>query len=120
MRHYALTKRAQLVLAEQLHEASRPLGIEFHGMHPGWVDTPAVRRAMPKLFAVTRPILRNPRQGGDTISWLVGAPAGRLGASSGFWFDRTRVPAHLSARTEAPPSEEAALIPWIDDRLAEA
>ena len=82
---------------------------------PVWYRRPA-REGSDELFTHSQLIAHVTRP--QRIAPL--PPAGRLGESSGFWFDRTRVPAHLSARTEVPPAEEAALIPWIDDRLTEA
>ena len=64
--HYARTKRAQVVLARQLHAQLKDQGISVHSMHPGWADTPAVRRAMPKFYWFTKGILRSPEQGADT------------------------------------------------------
>ena len=84
MRHYAHTKRAQVVLAEQLHERLKPRGIAVHSMHPGWVDTAAVRRAMPKFAFATKFILRSPDEGADTISWLAGYAGADLDEASGF------------------------------------
>ena len=92
MRHYAHTKRAQVVLAQQLHERFRAQAIAVHSMHPGWVDTAAVRRAMPKFALLTRRILRAPEEGADTISWLAGYSGSDIDAESGFWFDRARAP----------------------------
>ena len=42
-------------------------------MHPGWADTAGVRTWMPLFRALTRPVIRTPEQGADTIVWLGGA-----------------------------------------------
>lgn len=47
---YARCKRAQVVVANKLGHQS---------MHPGWVDTPGVKVAMPKFYERTHTILRN-------------------------------------------------------------
>ena len=77
-------------------------GIGVHSMHPGWVDTPAIRRAMPKFTAVTKRILRSPEEGADTISWLVGHADLELDRESHFWFDRERAPLFLGKRVPVP------------------
>ena len=63
MRHYAHTKRAQVVLAAQLHERLTVMGIGVHSMHPGWVDTPAIRRAMPKFTFLQKAFYAHPSKG---------------------------------------------------------
>ena len=40
-------------------------------MHPGWVDTPGVRTFLPTFRALTRPVIRTPEQGTDTLVWLL-------------------------------------------------
>ena len=115
MRHYAHTKRAQVVLADQLHARLAPLGVGVHSMHPGWVDTPAIRRAMPKFTLLTQAILRTPLQGADTISWLAGAPDPSLDETSGFWFDRARAPLMMSKRVRVPEVEIKRMMARLDE-----
>jgi hypothetical protein len=62
-------------------------------MHPGWVDTPGIERALPAFRRVTRPILRTLDQGADTIVWLGGA-AEPLESTGRFWQDRRPRPTH--------------------------
>src|SRR3954453_17580646 len=69
---YARSKRAELVITEQW--AERLPATAVHAMHPGWADTKGVRNWLPVFRAVTRPIVRSPRQGADTIVWLGGSP----------------------------------------------
>jgi NAD(P)-dependent dehydrogenase (short-subunit alcohol dehydrogenase family) len=102
---YARTKRMQVVLAEEWAiRTTRPV----HAMHPGWVDTPGVKRGLPTFHKLTGPILRTPAQGADTIAWLVAGdePAHSTG---GFWHDRRRRPTHYLARTRETPSDREAL-----------
>ena len=84
---YAKVKRAQLVL---MHEWARRLdgsGVFFHGMHPGWADTPGIRTGLPGFAKVMRPLLRSVDEGADTAVWL--ASAGEAVNRSGeFWLDR--------------------------------
>jgi hypothetical protein len=63
-------------------------------MHPGWVDTPGVKASLPRFYRLTRPLLRTPEQGADTIVWL--GAADEPGRSTGlFWHDRRSRPTHL-------------------------
>jgi NAD(P)-dependent dehydrogenase (short-subunit alcohol dehydrogenase family) len=84
---YAEAKRAQVVLAQSWAEQFGGGDVRVYAMHPGWVDTPGLRRSLARFYRVTRAILRSPDQGADTIVWLV---ASRRAAEStgGFWFDR--------------------------------
>ncbi|MEE2785878.1 MAG: SDR family NAD(P)-dependent oxidoreductase, partial [Myxococcota bacterium] len=115
--HYARTKRGQVVLAEYLHAQLSQSGISVHAMHPGWVDTPAVRRAMPVFYRMTQPILRRPSQGADTVIWLCCAATGEIDRASGFWFDRQRVPTHAFRRTDNDQDDKAAFIDRLLSRL---
>jgi NAD(P)-dependent dehydrogenase (short-subunit alcohol dehydrogenase family) len=92
-RLYARTKREQIVITEFLAARLRGRGVVVHGMHPGWADTEGVRRWMPVFRTITRPIIRSPDQGADTIVWLGAAPepAERTGL---FWHDRRPRPTH--------------------------
>jgi len=100
VRAYALTKRAQVVLAELWAEHD-PLGPRVVAMHPGWVDTAAVRTSLPRFHALTRPLLRDPSGGADTLDWLAACPLALL-HHGGFYFDRRQRPTHL--------------VPWLRDR----
>lgn len=94
---YALTKRAEVVLNELW--AERVPWLTSSAMHPGWADTPAVRSSLPRFHRLTRRILREPRQGADTMVWL--AACERLRGTSGrFWFDREQAPTHVVPGTE--------------------
>jgi dehydrogenase/reductase SDR family protein 12 len=43
---YAIAKRAQVTLNAMW--ASQEPQVQFHAMHPGWVDTPGLQTALPK------------------------------------------------------------------------
>lgn len=94
VRAYALTKRAQVVLAELWAEHD-PKGPCVVAMHPGWVDTPAVRTSLPRFYALTRPLLRDPDGGADTLDWLAACPLAQLDRG-GFYFDRRQRSTHLA------------------------
>ncbi|MDQ6822050.1 MAG: SDR family NAD(P)-dependent oxidoreductase [Actinomycetota bacterium] len=84
---YARTKRAQVVLTELWANRLKGTGVVVHAMHPGWADTSGLRSSLPRFSRLTRPLLRTPEQGADTIVWL-GAAAEPGQSSGGFWHDR--------------------------------
>jgi NAD(P)-dependent dehydrogenase (short-subunit alcohol dehydrogenase family) len=88
---YARTKRAEVILTELWAQRLAGTGVVVHAMHPGWVDTPGVRSSLPKFYRATRPLLRTPEQGADTIVWLGSAPEPAR-TSGGFWHDRRQRP----------------------------
>jgi NAD(P)-dependent dehydrogenase (short-subunit alcohol dehydrogenase family) len=104
---YARTKRMQVVLAE-LWGAQTPAPAVVHAMHPGWVDTPGLTEGLSGFHRLTRPILRPPAEGADTIVWLAAAdePARSTGR---FWQDRRERPTHYLGRTREQPSDRDAL-----------
>jgi len=119
VRAYALTKRAQVVLAELWAEHD-PDGPRVVAMHPGWVDTAAVRTSLPTFHAITRPILRDAAGGADTLEWLASCPIDAL-AHGGFYFDRTRRRTHVAAWQRDAPVLRAELWRWcnaVTDRYA--
>jgi NAD(P)-dependent dehydrogenase (short-subunit alcohol dehydrogenase family) len=90
---YARTKRAQVILTELWARRLQATGVVAHAMHPGWVDTPGLRSSLPNFSRLTRPLLRTPEEGADTIVWLGAADLpGR--SSGGFWHDRRQRPTH--------------------------
>ena len=83
---YARAKRAQVVLnTEWARRTTQPP--VFHAMHPGWADTPGVVDALPTFHRITRPFLRTPEQGADTIVWLAAAKQPEQ-VNGLFWLDR--------------------------------
>jgi dehydrogenase/reductase SDR family member 12 len=105
---YARSKRAEVILTEIWAQRLAGSGITVHSMHPGWVDTPGIQASLPGFYRVTRPLLRTPAEGADTIVWLGAAvePALRSGL---FWHDRRPRPVHLLPRTRETPAECASL-----------
>lgn len=112
VRAYALAKRAQVLLNEELAERHRR--VWFGAMHPGWADTGGVRTALPRFHAVTRRILRTAEEGADTAVWLA---LRTRGPSGRFWFDRAEVPIYLVPGTRETPDERAALWDAVEERL---
>ena len=77
-------------------------------MHPGWADTPGVQSSLPRFYRVTRPLLRTPAEGADTIVWL-GAAAEPASRSGLFWHDRRPRPVYLLPRTRETSAERVSL-----------
>jgi NAD(P)-dependent dehydrogenase (short-subunit alcohol dehydrogenase family) len=101
---YAQQKRAQVILTEVWAERLAGSGVTVNGMHPGWVDTPGVRKSLPAFWKLMRPFLRTPEQSADTIVWL--AVARHLALESGkFWHDRRARKTHKLARTVSSPQD---------------
>ena len=98
---YARAKRGQVILTELWAEQLADRGIVVHAMHPGWADTPGVEESLPLFRKITKPFLRTPEQGADTIVWL--AASDEAATQSGkFWHDRRPRPTHrLKGTVEA-------------------
>ncbi len=119
-RLYARTKREEVIVTEFLAERLRGRGVVVHSMHPGWADTEGVQRWMTVFRTITRPIIRTPDQGADTIVWLGAAPE-PLAQSGLFWHDRRPRPTHyaLGASPDAQADRET-LWRYCADALASA
>jgi NAD(P)-dependent dehydrogenase (short-subunit alcohol dehydrogenase family) len=103
---YAHTKRAEVVLNGLWAQRHAADGVAFHAMHPGWADTGGLRSSLPRFHRLMRPLLRDARQGADTIVWLATARSLEP-ASGGFWHDRAPRPEHRLPRTrETRPERE--------------
>jgi NAD(P)-dependent dehydrogenase (short-subunit alcohol dehydrogenase family) len=105
---YARSKRAEVILTEMWAQRLAGSGVTVHAMHPGWADTPGIRSSLPGFYRVTRPLLRTPAEGADTIVWL-GAAAEPALRSGLFWHDRRPRPVYLLPRTRETPAERASL-----------
>lgn len=105
VRAYGLSKRAQVVLTRYWRETAAGTGRDFYVMHPGWVDTLAVGRSMPRFQAILKPVLRAHAQGADTIVWLAAARPRQSKAES-IWFDRKERRVHIYAHS--PKSADTA------------
>lgn len=111
---YARAKRAQVELAVEWHRRLGATGVAIHAAHPGWVDTPGIRRALPGFARATGVLLRRPGQGADTLQHLALAPR-RTAADAGglLWHDRRPRSSVRLPRTRTDPAERVRL--W--DRL---
>jgi dehydrogenase/reductase SDR family protein 12 len=108
---YAHTKRAQVTLTRAWADRFGADRIAFHAMHPGWVDTPGLRTSLPRFRRLMRPLLRDARQGADTVVWL-GTHPELEPATGGFWHDRAPRPEHRLRWTRESPEDGARL--WRD------
>ena len=105
---YASHKRAQVALADHWRETFAGLGLATYAVHPGWADTAGVQTSLPTFRKILLPILRNPKQGADTIIWL----AARRPAQEGdrVWFDRKSRTTHAYPATRQPRTTIPALV----------
>jgi len=108
---YARTKRIEVILTELWAERLKDTGVVVHAMHPGWVDTAGLASSLPRFHRLTRPLLRTPQQGADTIVWL-GAAAEPARTSGEFWHDREARPTHRVPWTKEGAEEREAL--WVE------
>lgn len=95
---YAFHKRAQVVLSEYWRTQWNAEGRRSYVLHPGWVDTPGVKRSLPRFRAALKRVLRDEAAGADTALWLAATkPAQPVGEH--IWFDRKARAAHVAAST---------------------
>jgi dehydrogenase/reductase SDR family protein 12 len=115
---HARTKRAGAILTEMWAQRLRGSGVVVHAMHPGWVDTPGVSSSLPQFYRATKPLLRSPAQGADTIVYL-GAADDPATSSGEFWHDRRRRPAYPLPHTHESSADRERL--WREcERLSAA
>lgn len=114
---YARSKRAEVVLTEQLATRLAGTGVVVHSMHPGWADTAGIQKAMPVFRKVVRPILRDGADGADTIVWLGAAP-GPLQSTGKLWMDRRPRPTHYRIGAGADSVEVREELWRLCERLA--
>ncbi len=89
---YADGKRAQVVLAELWARELRKQRTAVVSMHPGWVDTPALRHSLPSFFSLDASNPSDPRTGRRHRGV---ARHGRAGSPpAGRFLLRSRAPAH--------------------------
>lgn len=90
VQRYALTKRAQVILAKMWQERwakDANLQGSVFSMHPGWVATPGVAHSLPGFWKMMEGRLRDSEEGADTALWL--ALSDEVHPYSGsFFFDR--------------------------------
>ncbi|KAF2359727.1 Short-chain dehydrogenase/reductase SDR [Trinorchestia longiramus] len=111
---YSQTKRQQVSLtlcAAQMYDR-----VHFSSMHPGWVDTLAVRTSIPDFYEANKDKLRTVSQGADTIIWLAASNRALTHPSGLFFQDRVPVASHLPlAWTRSTVAEEQRFIERLQE-----
>jgi NAD(P)-dependent dehydrogenase (short-subunit alcohol dehydrogenase family) len=111
---YARAKRALVIISELWADRLRREGVVVNSMHPGWVNTPGLAKALPSFHRRLRPLLRTPEQGADTLVWL--AAADEAARSSGlFWLDRRPRVTHVFPGTRETAAERDRLWTQLND-----
>lgn len=112
VRAYGLSKRAQVMLTQYWRETQ--VGARrFYVMHPGWVDTAAVGRSMPRFRAMLKSVLRKHPMGADTIVWLADRRPEQKSSES-IWFDRKERTAHIFPRTRQTHDTPRTLVAFLE------
>jgi dehydrogenase/reductase SDR family protein 12 len=113
VRAYGLSKRAQVVLTQHWRETLGDSDRRFYVMHPGWVDTAAVGRSMPRFRAMLKSVLRRHHMGADTIVWLADRRPDQKSDES-IWFDRKERTAHIFPRTRQTADTTHTLVDFLE------
>ncbi|QHE87403.1 SDR family NAD(P)-dependent oxidoreductase [Hydrogenophaga sp. BPS33] len=113
VRAYGLSKRAQVVLTQYWRRKFAGTGRRFYVMHPGWVDTAAVGRSMPRFRETLKSVLRSDPQGADTIVYLAAKRPDQQSEES-IWFDRKERTAHIFPRTRATTDTPESLVAALE------
>lgn len=109
---YAAHKRAQIALTEQWRAAFASSAIKTYAVHPGWADTAGVKTSLPKFRRVLAAVLRNEREGADTIDWLAATRPGEV--IDQIWFDRKPRTAHAYPHTRQTRSTPADIVAYLE------
>jgi dehydrogenase/reductase SDR family protein 12 len=113
VRAYGLSKRAQVVLTQYWRRKFAGSQRRFYVMHPGWVDTAAVSRSMPRFRETLKSVLRSDPQGADTIVYLAALRPPQASDES-IWFDRKERSAHIFPRTRASTDTPDTLVAALE------
>lgn len=106
---YARSKRAQVTLLPLMQRRWHPDGMEVHGMHPGWADSPGLTASLPRFASVLGPALRSADAGVDTTLWLLATPKISGGR---FWHDRQPRRTHLLPTTRVDHDDVVTMWRW--------
>jgi dehydrogenase/reductase SDR family protein 12 len=109
---YANVKRAQVTLVEELANIENIEEFNHYSMHPGWVDTSGLSSSLPQFFRLMKKYLRTPKQGSDTIIWLLLTQSALT--SGGFYFDRKKVLPYFWSFFNPTLSQRASLMERIE------
>lgn len=111
---YARAKRALMTVTREWACDWLEDGFTVNAMHPGWADTPGVETSLPRFHTLTRPLLRSPAEGADTIIWLAAATEA-ANISGELFLDRQTQPLHLTGEANEPAEEVAELMAYLGD-----
>lgn len=114
---YAQNKRAQIYLVEEWTKKYNN-EVFFFSTHPGWVDTDALRTAMPGFYDHHKNMLRDCNQGADTAVWLSTLDNScELKKMNGeFIFDREVVRKDLPlSSTKSSPADVSVLMNYVNE-----
>lgn len=109
---YANVKRAQVIMIEEFSKKFS----QYHwaSMHPGWVETKAVIESLPGFYQFTKNRLRTPKQGADTILWLL---ATDFRSNGHFWFDRKIAHQYPLKKFQESKEERKELVKFVENFL---
>jgi dehydrogenase/reductase SDR family protein 12 len=110
---YAFHKRAQVVLSEYWRNSWAAAGRRSYVLHPGWVDTPGVKRSLPRFRAALKRVLRDEAAGADTALWLAATKPAQP-AGEHIWFDRKARAAHVAASTRVSRDTAETLVAYLE------
>eukprot|EP00049_Salpingoeca_infusionum_P018045 m.355485 g.355485 ORF g.355485 m.355485 type:complete len:318 (+) comp17263_c0_seq1:127-1080(+) len=109
---YSQQKRQQVVMSR--YWASQ--GLQSYSMHPGWVDTPALKNAMPDFHESMKDKLRTVQEGADTVLWLAVCQNIPESYNGTFLEDRKPAKEHLPlAWTKSSQAEEQTFIEALEE-----
>lgn len=114
---YAKAKRGLMICTEEWASRWQQDGIVINAMHPGWADTPSVANTLPEFYKITKPVLRTPQEGGDTISWLAAATQASK-VSGQFFLDREPHLSHMTSSTVETPEQRQKLLNNLQEYAA--
>jgi retinol dehydrogenase 14 len=95
LRVYGMTKLANIMFTYELAERLKGTGITANCLHPGGVNTNFGmnnRGPMALLIRASKPFMRSPEQGADTLIWLASSPEVE-GVSGKYFSDRKEIEA---------------------------
>ena len=109
---YAAHKRGQLALADHWRGRFASKSVRTYAVHPGWADTAGVKTSLPTFRKILAPILRNAREGADTIDWLAAERPAEV--PDKVWFDRKPRSAHAYPHTRTAKVTLTAFVERLD------
>ena len=113
---YTLHKRGQVALNQYWREKYKDTKMNFYVMHPGWVDTPLVKATLPTFRKIMHLVLRDEKQGADTLHWLACEAPPQQGFDQ-IWVDRKARRTHHNEHTRNNSSTISDLISFLDSKI---